>query len=130
MAIRGTSVKNLFLELTSLIELNQILIYSFTMRKSEIIKIWFTGYNIKGKYLLIFSDGVLIDRLQITKRALVLKFFLQSVNFEYFTLKIKKISLLKIALIKIVNDKQQKKLNYKILLLFFIIYYYYVSPYP
>jgi hypothetical protein len=82
------------------------------MHESEKVKIWFTGYNIKGKYLLVFSDGILIDRLQITKRALVFKFFVESVKFEYFRLKLKKIPLLKVILRKIINDKQQNKLNY------------------
>ena len=82
------------------------------MRKSEKIEIWITGYNLKGKYLLIFSDGVLINRSQIKKRALVIKYFSQSVNFEYFKLKLKKISLLKVMFLKVINDKQQNKLNY------------------
>ena len=82
------------------------------MRTSERIEIWITGYNLKGKYLLVFSDGVLINRLQIKKRAFVVKYFLQSVSFEYFKLKLKKISLLKVMLLKIINDKQQNKLNY------------------
>jgi hypothetical protein len=82
------------------------------MKELNKIKIWFNGYNLKGKYLLIFSDGILIHRMQIKKRALIFKFFLQSVNFEYFKLRLKKISLLKVVLLKITKDTQQSKSNY------------------
>jgi hypothetical protein len=79
------------------------------MSNKNYTKIYISGSDLDGKYLLIFSDGIYIDRIQIRHRSVIVKFFWQSVYLEYFISRLSKIVLLKLVVSKLMTLFHQNK---------------------
>lgn len=73
------------------------------MLKRSKTKIYISGHGLGGKYLLIFSDGKLIDRLLIKRKRFIIKYFCQSVDLEYVISNLSRIVLAKLVMTKLVN---------------------------
>ena len=68
------------------------------------LSVFLNGYNLFGKYLLIFGDEELIARVKISRFAITFRFYWQSISLEYFVLNPSLLSKFKIVLKQTARD--------------------------